>query len=272
MEITDSQIHVWAPDTPSTPWTAAGAEYAHGPSLGVQDVRSAMAAAGVHGALLIPPSWPVDGNGFALSAAEQFPDAFRVMARVDLTTFDPAAIAALRRSPSFVGIRMTFTRGDAVKALHDESLDWVWAAIQDLGLPTMVAAFSGLQRVGQIARRHPGLRLAVDHFGLRKNPDEAQFDADVNDLLRLSALPNVAVKASALPTYTDQSYPFGALHAPVTRVIDAFGPDRVFWGSDLSRLTCPYRHCVTLFTEELKLSDEDLPLIMGRALRNWIGW
>ena len=57
------------------------------------------------------------------------------------------------------------------------------------------------------------------------------------------------------------------------RVVDAFGPARVFWGSDLTRLPCTYRQCVTHFTEELDwLSGDELELVMGRALCDWIGW
>ena len=56
-------------------------------------------------------------------------------------------------------------------------------------------------------------------------------------------------------------------------MVDAFGPSRVFWGSDLTRLPCTYRECVTHFTEELDwLSGNDLELVMGRAICDWIGW
>jgi hypothetical protein len=54
---------------------------------------------------------------------------------------------------------------------------------------------------------------------------------------------------------------------------DAYGPRRLFWGSDLTRLPCSYRVCVSLFTEELKwLSAHDVEWIMGRALCEWLDW
>ena len=59
----------------------------------------------------------------------------------------------------------------------------------------------------------------------------------------------------------------------IERLFDAFGPDRSFWGTDLSRMPCSYRECVTMFTEELSwLRGDDLDLVMGRALCNWVGW
>ena len=58
-----------------------------------------------------------------------------------------------------------------------------------------------------------------------------------------------------------------------TGCFDAFGPDRMFWGTDITRMPCSWRQCVTVFTEELPwLKGRDLDLVMGEALCNWVGW
>ena len=92
--------------------------------------------------------------------------------------------------------------------------------------------------------------------------------------MALAKRPNVAAKVSALPCYADdKTWPFRSLHEPVRRVFDAFGPARTFWGSDVSRLPCSYRESVTMFTEQLPwLSGDDLQLVMGEALCEWLGW
>jgi hypothetical protein len=47
----------------------------------------------------------------------------------------------------------------------------------------------------------------------------------------------------------------------------------MFWGTDITRMHCTWRQCVTLFTEELRwLKGADLDLVMGRAWCDWIGW
>src|SRR6267154_784308 len=54
---------------------------------------------------------------------------------------------------------------------------------------------------------------------------------------------------------------------------DAFGPERMFWGTDITRMPCSRRQCMTLFTEELPwLKGRDLDLVMGEALCNWNDW
>jgi hypothetical protein len=52
----------------------------------------------------------------------------------------------------------------------------------------------------------------------------------------LARLPNVAVKASALPAYSSHDYPYYNLHPYLRRVFDAFGPRRMFWGTVLAGL------------------------------------
>ena len=100
----------------------------------------------------------------------------------------------------------------------------------------------------------------------RRKQDEEAF-RDLDKLLAMARRPNVAVKASALPCYTTDPYPYRRLHPYIRRVYDAFGPQRMFWGSDMSRLPCTYRQAITMFTEEMPwFSTDDLDWIMGRGL------
>jgi len=59
----------------------------------------------------------------------------------------------------------------------------------------------------------------------------------------------------------------------IRQIYDAFGPQRCFWGTDITRMPCPYRQCVTMFTEELPwLQGRDKELVMGEAICDWLGW
>jgi hypothetical protein len=97
--------------------------------------------------------------------------------------------------------------------------------------------------------------------------------ANLQDVLALAKYPNVEMKATGAPSYSDQPYPFRDIHDQLRQLYDAFGPARWFWGTDITRMPCPWRQCVTLFTEELPwLRGRDLELVMGRAVCDWIGW
>ena len=63
------------------------------------------------------------------------------------------------------------------------------------------------------------------------------------------------------------------LHDGLHRIFDAYGPKRFFWGTDITRMPCTWRQCITMFTEELPwLKGRDLEDVMGRGLCEWIGW
>jgi predicted TIM-barrel fold metal-dependent hydrolase len=137
----------------------------------------------------------------------------------------------------------------------------------------MVSVPGLLPAVDHIAERHPGLKLVIDHLALaREAKDEAAF-ADLPQLLALARRPNVAAKASALPRYSSEPYPYSKLHPYLRRVFEAFGPKRLFWGTDLTGIPCTYRQAIALFTEELPwLRGEDLEWVMGRGICEWLGW
>jgi predicted TIM-barrel fold metal-dependent hydrolase len=83
----------------------------------------------------------------------------------------------------------------------------------------------------------------------------------------------VALKATGAPSYSSEPYPYRNIHPYLRQMYDAFGPERMFWGTDITRMPCTWRQCVTLFTEELPwLTDRDKELIMGRAVCDWLDW
>src|SRR5256885_9093944 len=93
-----------------------------------------------------------------------------------------------------------------------------------------------LHRIDGIAARYPDLRLIIDHLGLvRPQVDHAAF-ARLSELLALAKRPNIAVKASAVTEYSSETYPFPILHDYLRQVFDAFGPKRMFCGSEISRV------------------------------------
>jgi predicted TIM-barrel fold metal-dependent hydrolase len=115
--------------------------------------------------------------------------------------------------------------------------------------------------------------LLIDHMGRSgRTTDDAAF-ADLDELLAVAKFPNVAVKLSGAPSYSSEAYPWRNLHPRIRRIFDAFGPQRSFWGTDITRMPCSYRQCVTMFTDELPwLQGKDKELVMGRAVCEWLGW
>lgn len=271
MKITDAQVHIWAADSPDRPWPAEGRAKPHRDTpFSHHDLLREMDAAGVARAIIVPPSWEGERNDLALDACRQHPDRFAIMGRLSPDPVNLAALETWRNQPGMMGLRFTYRPEH--QGPDDGSLDWLWQEVERVGLPLMMSCAGQVRTLGRLAERFPRLRLIVDHLALRRAKDAEAF-SDLPDLLALARLPNVAAKASAMPSYSSDPYPYRNIHGYLRQVFDAFGPRRMFWGTDLTRFSCTYRQAITMFTEELPwLSDADKAWVMGRGVSEFIGW
>jgi predicted TIM-barrel fold metal-dependent hydrolase len=97
----------------------------------------------------------------------------------------------------------------------------------------------------------------------------------IGQTVALAKYPNVSAKVSASPGLSRQPYPFKDVADHVKRVFDAYGPQRSYWGTDLtnSYAKASYRQRITQFTEELPfLSESDKDQVMGRAIVARLKW
>jgi predicted TIM-barrel fold metal-dependent hydrolase len=275
MTIIDAQVHIWKAETPDRPYVKEDASKPHRPiPLTYPILLDEMKSAGVDRVILVPPSWDGFRNDYALEAAQTYPDRFAVMGKVPLN--DPASKAKLSnwlKQPGMLGFRISFRHSGTHSFLDDGTADWFWADCERYDIPVMIFAPFAVAKIGEIAARYPGLRVIVDHMGLNVQWKGKDLTPGVDVLLKFARLKNIGVKASCLPCYVTEPYPFPTLHPQIRRVVDAFGPQRIFWGTDLSQLRCSYRQAVTLITEELDfLSAADKEWIMGKALSEWLRW
>lgn len=271
MRIVDAQIHLWSANLPGNPAHRQVTSFLPEEALALMD------EAGVDAAVIHPPSWDPGSGALAVAAARDYPSRFAVMGALPLDEASSRTrVASWRDTPGMLGLRYGFVREPLRQWLHDGTLDWLWAAAERAGVPIAALAADALPVFGKIAERHPGLRLTIDHLGGHGGftvLKDAAAMTHMPELLALAKYPNVAVKATGAPGYSGQPYPFPAMHVYLRQIYDAFGPHRMFWGTDISKMTCSWRQCVTMFTEELPwLGEADRRLVMGEALCAWWGW
>jgi len=275
MMIVDSQVHIWGADTPERPWPKGRPVKAQRDvPLGSDELLREMDAAGVSRVVIVPPSWEGDRNDLALAAAKSHPGRFAVMGRIDpVAPESRRKIAAWKQQPGMLGLRFVFHHSPLKELLTEGHTEWLWGEAEKHGVPVyLLVSHPMVQIVDRIAARFPRLKLVMDHSGLVDGKDDAAF-REFDKFLAIAKRPNVATKVSCFPFFSSQPYPFRNLHAYIRKAFDAFGPQRTFWGTDLSRLPCSYRQGVTLFTEELPwLKGPDLEWVMGRGVCEWLGW
>jgi predicted TIM-barrel fold metal-dependent hydrolase len=274
MLIADAQVHVWAADTPERPWPP-GRHKAHRPQpLGPDELLREMNEASVDRAVLVPPSWEGERNDLAIAAARAHPERFAVMGRLDPDAADAQEKLQRWRSQGMLGLRFSLHRPFSEPILTEGRMDWVWAECERQGLPIFVLVkHASVHLIDDVAARYPALKLVMDHCALDSSKRDHEAFRDFDKMLAIAKRPNVAAKVSCFPGYTTDPYPYRYTHEYIRQVFDAFGPQRTFWGTDLSRLPCSYRQGVTMFTQEIPwLKGDDLAWVMGRGLCQWIGW
>jgi predicted TIM-barrel fold metal-dependent hydrolase len=275
--IVDSAVHIWRPEAPDRPWMPG--RKAHLPEpLTYEKLSGMMNEAGVSSAILVPPSWEGDRNDYSLEAAQTYPERFAVMGRFPINKPEERGkLETWREQTGMLGVRLTLHHEWDRGWISDGTADWFWPAAERLGIPVMLYAPFTHKEVGEVAARHPSLRLVLDHLGTHISLKDGAARASIENTASLAKHPNVYVKLTLVPLFSTAPYPYKNIQPFVRHLVEAFGPKRCFWGTDasalLERTNCTYAQCVKLFCEEMEfLSESDLEWIMGRALAECLGW
>ncbi|MBC93440.1 MAG: metal-dependent hydrolase [Rhodospirillaceae bacterium] len=271
MQIVDAQIHLWSSGLPSN------LSHRQVTSFSSEEAIKMMDESGVDAAVIHLVHWDPNCHQVALDAVKKYPRRFAMLGELPLT--DPAAkdlIANLTDQPNMLGLRYVLLNDPERKWMREGKIDWLWPAAEAAGVPVTVLATDSIDLIHVIAERHPGLRLTIDHLGGRGGLTTLKDHAamvHIPDLLALAKYPNIAVKVTGAPGYSSEAYPFPIMQTYVHKIYDAFGPERTFWGTDITKMPCSWRDCITMFTEELPwLNEDDKRLIMGDAVCKWWGW
>jgi predicted TIM-barrel fold metal-dependent hydrolase len=271
MQIVDAQIHLWRSGLP------VNAAHRQVTEFSTEEAVAMMDEGGVNAAVINPPSWDPGAVDLAFEAVKNHPGRFAIMGELPLDeSIAGEQIATWRNQPGMLGLRYIFYHDAEQQRLENNGLDWLWRAASDAHVPVSVLVPHSLPQLGEIANRFPDLRLTIDHLGgmggFTTKKDAAAM-THFPELIKLAKYPNIAVKATGAPGYCSEDYPFTPIHTYLEQIYDAFGPNRMFWGTDITKMPVPWKQCIELFTQELPwLRDEDKPLVMGQALCDWWGW
>jgi predicted TIM-barrel fold metal-dependent hydrolase len=273
--IVDAQIHMWPANTPERPWVAGQKPQLPEPFT-IERVVPMMDKAGVDRVVIVPPTLEGERIDYGQEAARRHPGRFAIMARIDLDKPDRAArLPTWRDQPAVLGVRLNL--GARERAwLTDGTADWFWPAAEKANLPVMFLTAGYTHMFGPIAERHPQLQLIIDHMGVSSEAIRKKIVPEVLDqTAALAKYPNVSVKLSSVPRISTESYPFRDTVPHVKRLFDAYGPQRCYWGTDVTNGfdKATYRQRVTQFTEEMPfLTESDKDWVMGRAIVQRLRW
>jgi predicted TIM-barrel fold metal-dependent hydrolase len=262
----DTHAHFWRPLAEAVP-----SQLGQQPPVGHDEVLAQMDAAGVDKLVEITPGPMGFDNSYSFEVAAQFPDRLRIMGRFDTQLADlPERLRQLFDQPYIVGLRYMFLLPPDVALLDAGELEPLWTAAEELDIAIAVYAPDRSPQVGEIAQRHPGLRLLIDHAAVQLMPVNGRREpfARWAELLALQPLANVYVKISGLPEATDEQYPFPKAQQRLRELTEHFGADRLLWGSGYPTVkrVCTYQEALDwVRVESAFLTAEDRDKILHKA-------
>ena len=270
MQIVDAQIHLWATALPNNK------AHIQETSFTAKQAIALMDEAGVHAAIIHPPSWDPKSHELALAAVNDYPNRFAIMGTLPLNRAISEKEIPFWKNNVVLGLRYTLLEEPHRSWIADGSLDWLWKSAEEEKIPISMLVTDSLIELQKIAERHPELRLTIDHLGGRGGNTTLKDNEameHIPNLLKLAKYPNVAVKATGAPGYSGEAYPYPIMQGYLEQIYDAFGPHRTFWGTDITKMPCSWTECITMFTDEARwLNKNDIALVMGDAICAWWGW
>ncbi len=240
----DAHHHFWQPDRGDYGWMPKDdpvLSRLYGPA----DMAPALAAAGVDRTILVQAAPTVAETEYLLGIADVTAHVAGVVGWIDFE--DPGSLQTLRRlarHPKFKGVR------PMIQDIPDDGwmlrgdVQWAFEAIVECDLTFDALGFPRhLTHFHRLFTRYPTMRSVIDHcmkprIGSASPQDFTIWAEGMSALAETQAF----VKLSGLVTEADAGFDASSLRPYANHVFEAFGPDRVMWGSDwpVVRLRCEY--------------------------------
>jgi L-fuconolactonase len=213
-------------------------------------------------------------NSYQFDALRRFPGRFANVVIADYSKPDAADTVAKLAEQGVSGLRI----GAPTRSPGDDPF-MIWKAAARLGLSITTGGRSANftdPAFAQIVEAIPEVPVVIEHLGSTDNPNEDPIEVDVfQQIFSLSRYPNVYMKIHGLGEFTKRStfpmppFPFDKPIRPLLDMVyDAFGPQRMMWGSDypLVNQREGYQRALDLTMEQFaSKSDEDRAWIFGKT-------
>lgn len=226
--IIDPHLHVWSDDAETYPFSEASQP---NEPASVELLFENMAGFGVDKAVIVQPIHYLFDNRYVADCLKNYPGKLAAQALVDPTRADAAdRLEALVREEGFGGIRIHVSRYGDPADLAGSSQDALWQRAQDLGACfNLFGKAADYPALDPIIARFPGVNVAIDHIGgVQANEPEPLL----SNLLKWAAYPNVYVKISNVHSASQEPYPHRDTFEMIQQIYDAYGPERLMWGTD----------------------------------------
>jgi L-fuconolactonase len=271
-QIIDIHPHIISDDEtryPPAPLFGKRSEWSKERPTTVETLIAAMNDAGVAKAAVVHSSTTYGfDNSYVVDGCNRYPGRLAAVGSVDVLQADAPAVIRDWVERGLAGLRL-FT-GGSTKEFDPSELDDprsfpAWDLLAQLGIPMCIQTGPvGLPQVTALAKRFPGVNIILDHLGRPDVLDGPPY-AKAKGLFDLAPLPNIYLKLTPR-IFDDVKKGQASAETFFPRVVQAFGADRLAWGSNFP--TSPGTLSEILATAQAglaSLSEDDRAWIFGRT-------
>lgn len=154
----------------------------------------------------------------------------------------------------------------------DEGMAFFAVAAEADLVASIAAGGTWLADLRAVARAFPTLPILIHHQGMARAIDGSD-SATLREVLACANEPGIVVKASGFyyGSAAKAEYPYPEQRATFRRIAEAFGPQRLAWGSDYPVspwVACTFRQTLDVVRVHCAdfLSTEDLAWVMGDTM------
>lgn len=230
--IVDAHFHCWQLARADYGWLtpALGRVYR---DVSIDDWQAEAAVCGVRAGVLVQAAPTVAETDFLLAQAAAHAAVRGVVGWADLLAPDaPQRIAQLAARPKLRGLRpMLHDLPDPAWILQPRLAPALRAMVEHGLVFDALVRPAHLPALRQLCRRHPALRVVIDHAA---KPDiaAAAWQPWAGAMAALAAETQALCKLSGLLTEAGPGLPASSTQRWAAHVLACFGPQRVLWGSD----------------------------------------
>ncbi|MFG0332215.1 MAG: amidohydrolase family protein [Maioricimonas sp. JB049] len=234
----DAHSHIWTQDTDAYPLAGNQTKQDLAPPSFTD--RELLAVARPHGVtrVVLIQHKPYHGldNSYIVDAIAANPGVFSAVACIEAAADRPQGEMDRLKQKGVRGFRIRPGEGGADRWSESDGMKAMWRHAGDTGLAICpLINPEDLEQVDEMCRRYPDTNVVVDHFA-RVGIDGEIREKDLKALTSLAKHPQAHLKVSAYYALGKKQPPHTELIPMIRRCYEAYGPERLMWGSD-----CPYQ-------------------------------
>lgn len=272
----DTHPHVVSPDTDRYPLSPLGGKRsvwsASAHSLTPAQLVEAMDAGGVAKAAVVHSSTTYGyNNSLVLDAVTEFPDRLAAICSIDALADDAVEVLEDITGRGCIGIRF-FTTGTTMGQttwLNDPKTYPVWEYASARNLPICVQVNpSGQHMLKDMMDRFPKVQVLLDHCGRADLSGGLPYEDARGVFDMAERYPTLVVKFTP-PVVREASKGKASPETYLPLIVNAFGPERMMWGSNFPASPGSLGELVDICEKALSfLNEAAIEQIMGgTALR-----